>query len=117
MPCASNVRRVQPFQEIARVARLIPPKNIGMEPEPGADRYCRDGGIPTFCYGSVMASELRNHARRHPQAGGENTQDDSGTGEVKRPFDTSGMNWVPDPEQDDPPYRDWWVVDDKRNGE
>ncbi len=31
--------------------------------------------------------------------------------ESARPFDNSGLNDVPQPRSDDPPYRDWWVVE------
>lgn len=38
---------------------------------------------------------------------------------IRRPFDTSGVDWVPHLKDDDPPYRDWWVVSrdtDERDG-
>jgi hypothetical protein len=41
----------------------------------------------------------------------ENTQNE------KRPFDTSELNRVPEHEDDDPPYRDWWVVDEEQDEE
>ncbi len=28
-----------------------------------------------------------------------------------RPFDNSGLNDIPQPRSDDPPYRNWWVVE------
>jgi len=58
-----------------------------------------------------MADELRHRDKRDPdEAASPGT---SGTG--KRPFDTSGINWVPKLEEDDPPYRNWWVLE--RDGE
>ena len=33
--------------------------------------------------------------------------DDSGAG---RPYDTSDLDKVPRPTNDDPPYRSWWVI-------
>jgi hypothetical protein len=32
------------------------------------------------------------------------------TNEVVRPFDTSELGKIPDPTDEDPPYRDWWVM-------
>ena len=29
----------------------------------------------------------------------------------RQPFDNSGLDQIPQPRSDDPPYRDWWVVD------
>lgn len=34
---------------------------------------------------------------------------------AKRPFDTSDVSWVPHLQENDPPYRDWWVVHEERN--
>jgi len=35
----------------------------------------------------------------------------------RRPFDTSGLHDIPQPRSDDPPYQDWWVVENgNRNG-
>lgn len=43
-------------------------------------------------------------------------QRDSGVAtESRRPYDTSGMDWAPKSEDGDPPYRDWWVVDQDHN--
>jgi len=39
--------------------------------------------------------------------------DSSGTGggQTPRPFDTSELDNLPAAQGDDPPYRDWWVVE------
>ncbi len=29
----------------------------------------------------------------------------------RQPFDTSDLQRIPTARQDDPPYRDWWVMD------
>ncbi|MGD9922086.1 MAG: hypothetical protein AB7V13_11655 [Pseudorhodoplanes sp.] len=33
------------------------------------------------------------------------------TSERRAPFDTSELNNIPRTTDEDPPYRDWWVVD------
>jgi hypothetical protein len=60
-----------------------------------------------------MASELKHHGKDQPEP--DDTQSESG--QIKRPFDTSGMNWVPEHQEGDPPYRDWWVIDCERDDE
>jgi hypothetical protein len=29
----------------------------------------------------------------------------------RQPFDNSGLDQIPQPRSDDPPYRNWWVVE------
>ena len=29
----------------------------------------------------------------------------------RQPFDNSGLDEIPQPRSDDPPYRDWWAVE------
>jgi hypothetical protein len=29
----------------------------------------------------------------------------------RQPFDNSGLDQIPQPRADDPPYREWWVID------
>jgi hypothetical protein len=41
----------------------------------------------------------------------QNEQNDSGSAHTERPFDTSGIDWTPRREKNDPPYRDWWVIE------
>lgn len=38
-------------------------------------------------------------------------QRESGSTQIMRPFDTSGIDLTPRNEKDDPPYRSWWVVE------
>lgn len=62
-----------------------------------------------------MANDLINNDKRNSDA--EAAAPQSGT-ETKRPFDTSGVNWVPDFDEADPPYRNWWVAEeDERDKE
>jgi hypothetical protein len=43
--------------------------------------------------------------------------DHAESGQSKRPFDTSGVSWVFEHDDDDPPYRDWWVVNQEQDDE
>jgi hypothetical protein len=54
-----------------------------------------------------MSNELKNHGRQswdHDAI----LQDRS---QRRRPFDTSGIDWTPEVDKDDPPYRSWWTVE------
>jgi hypothetical protein len=62
-----------------------------------------------------MANEATQDDRNRLITDGENAQSESG--QSKRPFDTSGLNWVPEPKDDDPPYRDWWVIGQEQDDE
>lgn len=66
--------------------------------------------------GAVMtAGKAHDHHKDHS-----GTDTDHGPSEarhIKRPFDTSGVSWVPEREDDDPPYRDWWVVNQEQDDE
>lgn len=43
----------------------------------------------------------RQESGREPEAGRGSSQ----------PFDNSGLDDIPQPRSDDPPYRNWWVVE------
>jgi hypothetical protein len=60
-----------------------------------------------------MAHELIHRDKRDYDAEDENPQRGSRGEPDKRPFDTSGMNWIPELEENDPPYRYWWVVEEE----
>ena len=60
-----------------------------------------------------MADEEKRHDPTRPIDG----KAADGTQRIRRPFDTSGVNWEPEPEKDDPPYRDWWVIGNERDEE
>ena len=60
-----------------------------------------------------MADEEKRHDPTRPIDG----KAADGTQRIRRPFDTCGVNWEPEPENDDPPYRDWWVVANERDEE
>ena len=62
-----------------------------------------------------MTNEVRHRGKDRPETDDHDAQDQSGSG--KRPFDTSGMNWVAELEDDDPPYRDWWAIESERDNE
>ena len=59
-----------------------------------------------------MANVVRHQEKRHQDKDAD-SQGEFHSRPIKRPFDTSGVNWVSDIEDDDPPYRSWWVVEDK----
>lgn len=40
---------------------------------------------------------------------------DSGQNRDRTPFDTSDLSQIPGPTDEDPPYRDWWVVLDTKS--
>jgi hypothetical protein len=40
---------------------------------------------------------------------------ESGQHRERPPFDTSDLNQIPAPTEEDPPYRDWWVVLDTKS--
>jgi hypothetical protein len=118
MPCGSNVHRVKPFPEI-QTNSLPASKHDAMERNtaPIVVNPDGEGTDATLAMGAVMAGELRHHDKRHPETDDANAQGAFARGQRKRPFDTSGVSWVPDHDEDDPPYRDWWVVEDEREGE
>jgi hypothetical protein len=58
-----------------------------------------------------MANEDNRNEAARPQVDCRHTE----RKRAKRPFDTSDVSWVPDLQENDPPYRDWWVVDEERN--
>jgi hypothetical protein len=58
-----------------------------------------------------MAHEDNRNEAERPQADNRHTE----LKRAKRPFDTSDVSWVPDLQENDPPYRDWWVVHEERN--
>ena len=60
-----------------------------------------------------MANEDNRNEMERRQADSENTERKP----AKRPFDPSDVIWVPDLQDDDPPYRDWWAVDKERRDE
>jgi hypothetical protein len=62
-----------------------------------------------------MANEVRHHEKRDREKD-EDSQNEFRTRPIKRPFDTSEVNWVPEIENSDPPYRNWWVVENERDG-
>ena len=41
-------------------------------------------------------------------------QGDAGSNDARRPFDERAFERLPKPTNQDPPYRDWWVVDPRR---
>jgi hypothetical protein len=46
----------------------------------------------------------------------ERQQDRTNQNQLSRaPFDTSDLNNIPHPTDDDPPYQSWWVVTDPDN--
>jgi hypothetical protein len=49
-----------------------------------------------------------------PERQDENRRDGRESG--RRPFDTSELNSIPPVTEDDPPYRNWWVIVDQRHG-
>lgn len=65
------------------------------------------------CYGAVMAND--DNEKDRPRVDVECIR--QGSERNRRPFDTSGVNWVPENEDDDPPYRDWWVVGEEEDDE
>ena len=67
----------------------------------------------TLGLGAVMANEFELRQRGRDRQGPDQAQSESG--QIERPFDTSGMNWVPELDEDDPPYRDWWAVESERD--
>jgi hypothetical protein len=104
MPSASNVRRVPSFQNSALYESELRPAQSVVE---------RWDLRPILLKAAMANGEMWNKDR--PRMDAENAQSESGRN--KRPFDTSGMNWVPEHEDDDPPYRDWWVVDEEQDDE
>lgn len=62
-------------------------------------------------------TEERAHDHHRDHSGTDADHGQSEASHIKRPFDTSGVNWVPELDDDDPPYRDWWVVNQEQDGE
>ena len=60
-----------------------------------------------------MANDVRHRGRERPETGDTESRSEA----TKRPFDTSGVSWVPEHDDNDPPYRDWWVIDSERDNE
>jgi hypothetical protein len=59
--------------------------------------------------GAVMAEEHKVRSTHD-----EDSQIGHAKEQCKRPYDTSGIDWTPKHQQDDPPYRDWWVIEEDR---
>ena len=58
---------------------------------------------------------MATHDRKpHPGIDARNAPEEPGH---RRPFDTSDMNWVPELDDDDPPYRDWWAIGSEEDHE
>ncbi|MBZ0148661.1 MAG: hypothetical protein K8F62_14120 [Pseudorhodoplanes sp.] len=62
-----------------------------------------------------MADDATHKDNDHSGTDADHTHGEPG--QTRRPFDTSGMNWVPERDDDDPPYRDWWAVNQEQDDE
>jgi len=40
---------------------------------------------------------------------------ETGMASEHRPFDTSALGRIPRPTADDPPYREWWALDEQES--
>lgn len=70
----------------------------------------------TLVMGAVMtAGKVHDHHKDHSGTDADHRQSEAD--HIKRPFDTSGVSWVPEHDDDDPPYRDWWVVNQEQDDE
>jgi hypothetical protein len=62
-------------------------------------------------------TEGRAHDHHKDHSGTDADHRKNEAGHIKRPFDTSEVSWVPGHDDDDPPYRDWWVIESERDNE